>query len=75
MTRYGISTILVAGSSGAYFHMADHIIQMDRYIPMDITALAKREAAAFPLQGQPPLPAKKPGVPPLSQTFAGIPRR
>ena len=27
---YGISTILVAGSSGAYFHIADHIIQMDR---------------------------------------------
>ena len=57
---YGISTILVAGSSGSYFHIADHIIQMDRYIPRDITALAKQEANAFPLQGQPPLPAKKP---------------
>ena len=29
----GISTILVAGSSGAYFHVADRIIQMDRYLP------------------------------------------
>ena len=57
---YGISTILVAGSSGSYFHIADHIIQMDRYIPRDITALAKQEADAFPLQGQPPLPVKKP---------------
>lgn len=57
---YGISTILVAGSSGSYFHIADHIIQMDRYVPRDITALAKQEAAAFPLQGQPPLPARQP---------------
>ena len=42
--EYGISTIIVAGSSGAYFHIADRIIQMDRYIPKDITALAKQEA-------------------------------
>ena len=46
--RHGISTIIVAGSSGTYFHVADCIIQMDRYIPRDITALAKKEAAAFP---------------------------
>ena len=46
---HGISTILVAGSSGAYFHVADSILQMDRYVPKDITALAKQEAAAFPV--------------------------
>ena len=46
---HGISTILVAGSSGAYFHVADTILQMDRYVPKDITALAKQEAAAFPI--------------------------
>lgn len=45
---HGISTILVAGSSGAYFHPAHHIIQMDRYVPRDITALAKEAAQAFP---------------------------
>ena len=44
---YGISTVIVAGSSGAYFHVADHIIQMDRYIPRDITELAKKEAESF----------------------------
>ncbi len=44
-----ISTILVAGSSGSYFHKADCIIQMDHYLPREITALAKQEAAAFPL--------------------------
>ncbi len=39
-----ISTILVAGSSGAFFFVADSIIQMDNYIPKDITKLAKEEA-------------------------------
>ena len=57
---YGISTVIVAGSSGAYFHVADHIIQMDRYAPRDITALAKGEAAAFPLRSAPPEPAPPP---------------
>ncbi|MGO5023380.1 ABC-ATPase domain-containing protein [Lawsonibacter sp. LCP25S3_G6] len=56
----GISTILVAGSSGAYFHMADTIIQMDRYVPQDITVPAKREAALFPLTGELPEPAREP---------------
>ena len=55
---HGISTILVAGSSGAYFHVADTIVQMDRYVPRDITALAKQEARAFPFDGTalPPAP-------------------
>lgn len=33
----GISTILVAGSSGAYFYAADTILQMDCYQTLDIT--------------------------------------
>lgn len=33
----GISSILVVGSSGAYFYLADRIIQMDQYHPVDIT--------------------------------------
>ncbi len=37
----GISTILVAGSSGAFFHIADLILQMDCYRPLDITAQVK----------------------------------
>ena len=41
----GISTILVAGSSGAFFHVADHILQMKEYRPLDITAAAKKAAA------------------------------
>lgn len=46
---HGISTVLVAGSSGSYFHKADTIIQMNRYEPMEITQRAKEEAAHFPL--------------------------
>lgn len=34
--KVGISTILVAGSSGAFFHVADIIIQMDAYRPKDV---------------------------------------
>ncbi|GHU44103.1 ATPase [Clostridia bacterium] len=43
-----ISSVLVAGSSGAYFHVADHIIQMKEYLPFDITEIAKIKAKDFP---------------------------
>lgn len=39
--KEGISTILVAGSSGAFFYIADYIIQMDCYRPVDITRHVK----------------------------------
>ena len=45
--KYGISSVIVAGSSGAYFDVADHVIMMDRYIPKDITAAAKKEAELY----------------------------
>lgn len=44
---HGVSTILVAGSSGSYFYVADTIIQMDCYHPLDITERAKKEAAEY----------------------------
>ncbi len=37
----GVSTILVAGSSGAFFYIADKILQMDCYKPVDITERVK----------------------------------
>ena len=43
----GVSSIIVAGSSGAFFHMADTIIQMKEYVPVDITLKAKRAARAY----------------------------
>ena len=44
---HGISTILVAGSSGAYFEVADTVIQMDNYKPCEITKLAKEAASSY----------------------------
>ena len=43
----GVSTILVAGSSGAYFMKADLIIQMDHYTAYEITQYAKGEAVKY----------------------------
>ena len=57
---YGISTVIVAGSSGAYFHIADTIIQMDRYEPKEITKLAKETVKDFPAMSGMENPAEKP---------------
>ena len=40
-TQKGISTILVAGSSGDFFDIADLVIQMDNYEPFEVTEMAK----------------------------------
>lgn len=58
--KEGISTVLVAGSSGSYFHKADCIIQMNRYKPVEITDFAKEEAKAFPLPAGDTPKAEKP---------------
>lgn len=48
--QYGISSVIVAGSSGAYFYQADCILQMNQYEPVDITAFAREKAAAYALR-------------------------
>lgn len=45
--EFGVSTILVAGSSGAYFQKADKIIQMESYEAYDITENAKAETEKY----------------------------
>lgn len=45
----GISTILVVGSSGAFFGPADCVLQMDNYRALDITQRTKQEAKAYGL--------------------------
>lgn len=75
--EYGISTIIVAGSSGAYFHIADCIVQMNRYVPQEITEPAKKEAEHFPMLSGPESSAKKPGFdrrPEQSREFKGSER-
>ncbi len=46
--KAGVSTILVVGSCGSYFYIADTVLQMDHYRPVDITAEAKRIMAGYP---------------------------
>ena len=69
---YGISTVIVAGSSGAYFHVADTIIQMDRYVPKDITAYAKKEAESYPAVSGPEAPAEQPDFHRCPRTAKGF---
>lgn len=48
--KAGISTIMVAGSSGAYFYVADTILQMDHYQPYDITKRTKEFCAGYGME-------------------------
>lgn len=47
--KAGISTILVIGSCGSYFYIADTVLQMDSYHALDIT---KQVAAVLKQRGQ-----------------------
>ena len=58
--KAGISTILVAGSSGAFFHIADTVIQMDCYRPVDITGKVKALCKEYPLPASSPSPFRMP---------------
>lgn len=40
----GVSTVLVMGGSGDYFAVADHVIRMAEYHPMDVTLEARKVA-------------------------------
>lgn len=48
--RFGVSTILVMGGSGDYFDVADTVIMLRDYQPMEVTAQARAIAAAYPTQ-------------------------
>ncbi len=71
--KCGISSILVAGSSGSYFYIADAIIQMDRYVPKDITQFAKAEADRFAASSKEGTPAVDTLPDPPLPTFRRIP--
>lgn len=46
-TQLDISTILVVGSCGNYFNVADCVIQMDEYEAKDVTSIAKDISSKF----------------------------
>jgi predicted ABC-class ATPase len=43
--RLGVSTVLVMGASGDYFEVADAVLEMKAYRPLDVTDRAKEIAA------------------------------
>ncbi|MCT4604523.1 MAG: ABC-ATPase domain-containing protein [Marinisporobacter sp.] len=45
--NHKVSTILVIGGSGDYFHIADHIIMLDEYKAIDVTKKGKDIAKKF----------------------------
>lgn len=49
--KAGISTIMVAGSSGAFFYIADNILLMDCYKAVDITENVKTLCREYPAPG------------------------
>jgi predicted ABC-class ATPase len=64
--RCGVSSVLVIGGSGDYLDVADRVIRMADYLPVDVTDAARRVAAELPtgrLQGsaspfEPPPPRR-----------------
>ncbi len=46
--NYGVSTVLVLGGSGDYLDVADTVIAMDTYRPLEVTQKAREIAARFP---------------------------
>ena len=43
-TQHGVSSVIVMGGSGDYFDVADTVIMMDAYEPLDVTSNAKKLA-------------------------------
>ena len=65
--KQGISTVIVAGSSGVFFSAADTVLQMDAYRPYDIKEKTDRLLKEFPVvipEGEKELvrPANRPCV-------------
>ena len=59
----GVSTVLVAGGSGAFFDVADHVIALDAYVPRDVTDQARALADDPPAPQVPVFTAPRPRCP------------
>ena len=49
---FGVSTVLVMGGCGDYFEVADTVIMMNEFSPVDVTVEAHAVAAKFPTSRQ-----------------------
>ncbi len=65
--EHGVSTILVMGGSGDYFDVADTVIAMVEYRPLNVTEQAKTVAQQYPthrkVEAETPFPFPQPRVP------------
>ncbi len=71
-TEKGISTILVLGGAGDYFDVADQIIQMNKYIPYDVTDRALEISRSSPVKRKnesPEMPFQITGRIPLADSI------
>jgi predicted ABC-class ATPase len=46
--EHGVSSVLVIGGSGDYFDVADHVIAMRDYVPLEVTDDARHIAQEYP---------------------------
>lgn len=76
-TERGVSTVLVAGGSGAFFEVADQVIALEAYHPQDVTEQAHR-IAGLDVEGTQPGPASgifnEPSSPRILQTQSLSPK-
>ena len=45
--KFGVSSVIVMGGSGDYFDVADTVLMMREYVPLDVTGKAKEIAASI----------------------------
>lgn len=71
-TNFGVSTVLVMGGCGDYFEVADKVIMMRNFLPLDVTQDAERIAAELEskrrVEPTRPITKIKPRIP-LSDSF------
>ena len=48
-----VSSVIVVGGAGDYFDVADSVVMMDSYLPMDVTARAREIALELPSAAPP----------------------
>lgn len=68
----GVSLVLVVGGVGDYLELADTVILMEEYHPQEVTAEARRVAAAHPTgrtYGEPRYPLRAVDRAPLPESF------
>ncbi|HIW91278.1 MAG TPA: ABC-ATPase domain-containing protein [Candidatus Corynebacterium avicola] len=64
---HGVSTVLVAGGSGMFIDVADTVIMLDAYRPVDVTDRARELAGTGPAPDSAPFTMPAPQVPPATR--------